>query len=59
MTKNDHGWGQPIGGTVRGAVAFVAPVVDERHRCSCPRDFCTRKATQEDLRCDECRETCR
>lgn len=60
---NDHGWGPPVGtvtgGVLDGGVVFVAPSIDERKRCTCPRDSCRRPATQEDLRCDECRETCR
>lgn len=59
---NDHGWGKPIGAVALDngtAAAFVAPLIDERKRCACPRDHCMREATQEDLRCDECREACR
>lgn len=62
MSTNDHGWGKPIGhvdGPTGTAVAFVAPIVDERKRCACPRDHCMREATQEDLLCDECRAVCR
>ena len=35
---------------------------DERFRCACPVDRrtapCWRKATQEDMLCDRCREEC-
>lgn len=32
--------------------------VDDRDRCACVTDQCTRVATQEDLLCDECRASC-
>lgn len=56
---NDHGW-QPLGvlhDDGRTVVSF-APLVDERKRCGCTVFPCRRLATQEDLLCDECRETC-
>lgn len=59
---NTHGW-KPLEGVVipdsggRFAVEF-APLVTERHRCACPATHCARPATQEDLRCDECRQEC-
>lgn len=55
---NDHGWNE-IGTVAGGGRAFIAPLVDPRKRCGCTRDHCTRQATAEDLRCDQCRETCR
>lgn len=60
---NDHGWTSNGIGTIRIAgtdspVAFsTGPIVDAFRRCGC-RWLCCREATEEDLLCDECRDTC-
>jgi hypothetical protein len=58
---NAHGWTAPIPMRTSEGPARVqfADAIDERHRCACTRDICQRPATQEDLRCDQCRKTCR
>lgn len=62
---NDHGWGEwhtTSGDSIPSRVRFGL-LVDPRLQCACPLDVggCCRLATQEDLRCDECRadEKCR
>lgn len=72
MSSNEHGWtqlpgvasvsfgsGEEVLTRVADWQVSIAPIIDERHRCACTREHCARPATQEDLRCDECRETCR
>lgn len=65
---NNHGWwgiGQGDGtvlfndgSKITGAQFRIAVLVEERHRCACPVDTCQRRATAEDLLCDECRAEC-
>lgn len=61
MSSNDHGWvrinGIRINDHDASNLAF-APCIPDRQRCGCTRTICQRPATQEDLLCDECRETC-
>lgn len=47
-----HGWSF-AGFTLDGGRVEIAPIIDERTRCGCPH--CHHRATQEDLRCDFCR----
>jgi hypothetical protein len=44
--------------SVSPTVTFHGTDADFLHRCDCRTGICTRRATQEDMLCDECRGHC-